>query len=192
MRYPQLMHVPRFLLGHSMGGLISTHVALRDPNYFNGVVLSGAALGSPLSMPPRPVRAVLQFLSRFVPKFVLPQKVNPNAANHNTAVTEFLVQDPHFYGGGMPVRFLVTAMDAQEDVWKKMYQSTFPFLIVFGEDDQLCSVGVARQFYEEALSSDKDMKTYPGAAHEVMTEVCRIQVMDDIVHFFEKRLISNV
>ncbi|EPY26067.1 monoglyceride lipase [Angomonas deanei] len=185
MRYPQLMHVPRFLLGHSMGGLISTHVALRDPNYFNGVVLSGPALGSP-EVPCSCVTRFLSCLASCMPR--LPVKtLNASLVSHNQEVLELVRQDPYYSNAKLRARFSDQFIKAQESVPSLMSKSTFPFLIVFGEDDKLCSIDVARKFYAEALSTDKDMKTYPGAAHEVLTEVCRVQVMNDVVNFISKR-----
>jgi acylglycerol lipase len=184
-RYPALKTLPTFLMGHSMGGLVSTRVAQRDASAFRGVVLSGPALGL-ASVPPSFVLAVGRFLSRWVPMLPV-YTLDASLVSHNPPVAQFVKEDPFYSNVKLRARFTDEMLVAQKSVEKDLEKATFPFLIVHGEDDRLCSLHKSRWFYEHAPSKDKHLLTYAGAAHEVLTELCRHDVLNDVVKFMNER-----
>ncbi|KPA78936.1 putative monoglyceride lipase [Leptomonas pyrrhocoris] len=184
-RYPALKGLPTFLLGHSMGGLISVRVAQRDPSPFRGVVLSGPAL-SLTNPPPSFVLPLGSFFAQWVPKLPI-FSVDVSLISHNLPVFQFAMQDPFYARVKLTARFTAEMLREQERAASDIDKSTFPFLIVHGEDDQLCSLSKSKWFHEHAPSKDKHLVSYAGAAHEVLTEVCRNDVMNDVVKFINER-----
>ncbi|KAK7201893.1 monoglyceride lipase [Novymonas esmeraldas] len=184
-RYPALQQLPTFLLGHSMGGLIATRVAQRDATGFRGVVLSGPALGLPEYIPGI-LRSLGRFLARWFPKVPV-RKLNCDLASHNPPVVELVKQDPFYCNVMLRARFADEMLAAQDRAAAAAPTSAFPFLIVHGTDDKLCSLEKSRWFYETAPSTDKHHVAYPGAAHEVLTELCRGEVMAEVMKFIKER-----
>lgn len=181
-KYPCLATLPHFLIGHSMGGLIATRVALRHPLWFKGIVLSGPAYATVLDIGSW-TRSLLRKLSNWVPKLPVMQ-LDATLVSHNTPVAELVQNDPYYSNVKLRARFLAEMLAAQDVVSEEVSSgATFPFLIVHGEDDRLCSLQKAKLFYEAAPSTDKKMKTYPNAGHEVLTELCRGEVMEEVMNF---------
>lgn len=50
---------------------------------------------------------------------------------------------------------------------KDSFEFKLPFLIVSGTDDQLCKVEGSQTFYDNSPSTDKTIKTFPEARHEL-------------------------
>ncbi|KAG5497578.1 hypothetical protein JKF63_03843 [Porcisia hertigi] len=184
-RYPPLEGQPTFLLGHSMGGLISTLVAQRDASGFRGVVLSGPALGLPRPIPAF-ARSIGHFISVWCPKMPV-YRFSLDLVSHNAPVVQLVKQDPFYPKVALRARLTDELLLAQDRAAAAISTSKFPFLIVHGEDDQLCSLEKSRWFYESAPSKDKHLVSYPGAAHEVLTELCRHDVMTDVLKFINER-----
>jgi len=66
----------RFILGHSMGGLVALHCASRNPSLYNGgVILSSPYLGPGPKLPFNPnnpiIESLFRFLSNYLPKLPL-------------------------------------------------------------------------------------------------------------------------
>lgn len=187
-KYPELTDLPRFLLGHSLGGLIATHIGMGDPQFFCGVIVSGPAYGTPF------VGAFLRrgagLLSSTAPK--LPAvRLDTAKGSTNAPVQELIEQDPFFSSAPLRARFGNETFAAQDYVMANANteKGAFSFLVVHGEKDVICSPEISRAFYEAASSTDKDYKLYPGAYHDVLTEVCRKQVLDDVMEFIMKRTV---
>src|SRR5690606_8588080 len=79
------------LLGHSMGGLVATHVALRGQVELAGLVLSSPALRVTLS----PMqRGLLRLLRRVAPRLHLPHGSRRAQLTHDQAVVDAYLADP--------------------------------------------------------------------------------------------------
>ncbi|KEG11331.1 putative monoglyceride lipase [Trypanosoma grayi] len=184
--HPEYATLPCCLLGHSMGGLIATHVALREPTAWAAVVLSGPALQMDPAMATPFMRWLARTLSSCLPKLGV-QRLDNNLISTNRPVLELAKQDPFYFSPPLTARWAAEMLRAMDDVWVNMENSGFPFLIVHGEKDRLCSIAGSRRFLELALSTDKKMIEYEGLFHEVLTEVRWKEVMKDVIEFVNDR-----
>lgn len=171
------------LLGHSMGGLIAALAALDQPDRFGGVILSGPAFTSPLH-PGRVVTFVLHWLVKVLPKLkVAPLEGKLHLCSANPPVQELLLHDPLYAHGSLRAHFARELSLGQKRLWRSTSRATFPLLMIHGEKDGLCGVDGSERFFKEAPSTHKSMKVYPGAFHEVLTEVCHEEVWLDVMAF---------
>uniref|UniRef100_A0A0A9X023 Monoglyceride lipase n=1 Tax=Lygus hesperus TaxID=30085 RepID=A0A0A9X023_LYGHE len=115
----ELNRLPRVLIGHSMGGLIATHLAMRLPaNFFAAVVLSGpayAACNEPCTLTKKLVSGV----SRCLPKLPLTH-ISASFVSHNKAVVELVKNDPFYCNAPLRARFLHELLQAQCEVFARV------------------------------------------------------------------------
>ena len=69
---------------------------------------------------------------------------------------------------------------------------TLPVLILHGTADKATRPEGSQQFFDAAGSADKELKLYDGYAHDLLNDLGRAQVMDDIVGWIEARLPQRV
>ncbi|RNF07879.1 monoglyceride lipase [Trypanosoma rangeli] len=189
-RYPDYATLPCCLLGHSMGGLIAAHVALRDPDAWAAVVLSGPALQFDPQLTTPFMRWLAFKLSKCFPKLGV-KAVDTNLISNNRPIVELAKQDPFMSSAPLTARWFAEMLRAIDDMWEKMDRSTFPLLIVHGRDDSLCAISGSRRFVELALSSDKTLIEYDELAHEVLSEVSWKKVMRDVQSFLDRHCPSR-
>jgi acylglycerol lipase len=183
---PDLSHLPRFILGHSMGGLITVHTAARDPSFWNGVILSGPALqGDPKVATPF-LKSVASLLSSILPKMPV-STLERHLISKNKAVLELANQDPYYHKGPVSARWAFEMLCAMDEAWSSVAASTYPFLIVHATDDKLCSVEGSRKFFAMSPSKDKRLREYDNMYHEVLTEGQRHLVVNEVIQFINER-----
>lgn len=175
----------RFLVGHSMGGLISTLVAQQaPPSFFGSVILSGPAFVI-ATMPSATTQRFLRFLGRRFPKMAVRHgDGHEDLCTSHLPVKQLLEQDP--YAGHVKLRahFLVEFVDAQTLMWKGMKDAEFSRLLVLhGAKDGLCSPEGSKRFHAEAKAVEKNIIIYENAKHEILTEWCHEKVWNDILIF---------
>lgn len=184
----ELSAAPRFLIGHSMGGLISTHLAFRDPGYWSGVVLSAPALEADPKVATPVMKFLAKTLSRYIPKLAL-DKLDLQKLSTNRAIVELARQDPYYPSVRMNARWGNEMLMAMEDVWTRVQsQATFPFVILHSKDDTICSIGGSRRFYSSAPSTDKALREYSGMLHELFTETRRHEVLTELQRFLQEHV----
>uniref|UniRef100_S4RI80 Monoglyceride lipase n=1 Tax=Petromyzon marinus TaxID=7757 RepID=S4RI80_PETMA len=177
-RYPDL---PIFLLGHSMGGAISILAASERSDKVAGVVLIGPLIeGNPDIVSPFKI-----FLMKIF-KYLLPSltlaSIGPTLVTRNKAEVELFESDPLVHHAGLSVSFLSTLMDAVARIEALLPDVTWPFLLLHGDEDQLCFVGGSKAFHERARSADKTLHIYEGAYHALHKEIpeCAGTVLEEI------------
>jgi acylglycerol lipase len=177
--------VARFLVGHSMGGLIVSSLASqRDPDVA-GIVTSGAALqiGSGIS---RSSMLAVRLLSRPLPRLRFSAGIDPKGLSADPDVVRRYVEDPLVFGKITlsMARELFTAMDGIIEGARLIDR---PVLMLHGEADPICAVDGSREFFDQLESPDRELKTYPGLLHEIFNEPTRERVYDDVLAWLRQR-----
>lgn len=178
--------LPTFLFGHSMGGLITTLLALKRKPKVNGVLLSGAALKVSDDIP-----KFLIWLSGFIGKLFpsLPTiKLDGKAISKDPEQVNLYENDPKIYRGGI-LAGLGRAMN-MGITYAQEHGKNFdlPVLIMHGSADRLTDPQGSQMLYDQAKSTDKSIKMYDGLFHELVNEPEKETVMKDMLSWIEERL----
>jgi len=159
-----------FLLGHSMGGLISILTAMKAPELWDGFVFSAPAIFPDPKVATPMNKFLAAKLSRMLPKFELEKLDTMGLARSETVVMQYKL-DPLNNHRGLTVRIgasLLAGMDHVE-THKKTFSS--PFLIQHGTADPLCLPEGTHSFFDAVASEDKTKSMYDGWYHEIYNEV---------------------
>ncbi|GBG25823.1 Monoglyceride lipase [Hondaea fermentalgiana] len=155
-----------FLIGHSMGSLISIHAVNEAPRLFDGVVLSAPPLS--LDLPPG-FLSLAPVISAYLPKMQAPP-LDIATLCHDPAVFDRYVSDP--LNGMGPIRFRLLAELAKASCEVPEFQKDFPipYLLMHGTADGMCSHAGSKSFYEASTIKDKTFISYPECFHELFNE----------------------
>jgi alpha-beta hydrolase superfamily lysophospholipase len=173
---------PLFLIGHSMGGLLSLYYVIRHKPplaMLRGLVTSGALLDAGEGVPGSQTFLVRQVLSP-----LLPQQgtitLDSGTISKDPAVVQAYDNDPNVYRGKLPARVAAEFIAAREYVVPNLNKIMLPILCMHGGADRLVNPKCTRLIYEKVGSSDKTIKIYDGLYHEIMNEPERTRVLADI------------
>lgn len=159
---------PLFLLGHSMGGLISTLYAFDHQHQLTGLVLSGPAFKLDEGVSP-----LLVGLSGVISAIAPKAKVTPfdaSAVSRDPKVVAAYLADPLNYKGGVQARMGREMLMNARTVQGRVATLTLPVLVVQGESDRLVSPKGTYAAFEAFGSADKTLHKYAEAFHEVLNE----------------------
>lgn len=177
--------IPLFLMGHSMGGLITANYVLHHPEGLQGVVLSAPPLGD------IGVSVLLRFLGRLL------AMIKPDLSMSNGLDLHGISRDPEavrLYKEDPLVHDKISAQWSVEFfraiAWTQEHASDFtpPLLIIHGEDDTLVPIAASRSFFEKVVQWDKSYIAYPGGRHESLNDLHHEQAAGDISDWLEKHL----
>jgi alpha-beta hydrolase superfamily lysophospholipase len=178
-------NTPLFLLGHSMGGLITANYVLHHPQGLRGVILSAPPLGdvgvSPL------LRLLGRVVSIIKPEMVFKSGLELSGISRDPAVIEAYNNDPLIHGK-ITARWSVEFFKAIE--WTRNHAAVFepPVLIIHGDADQLVPIAGSRAFFDNIQQSDKRFITYDGGYHESLSDNHYEQVVGDIRNWLMERV----
>jgi alpha-beta hydrolase superfamily lysophospholipase len=175
-----------WLMGHSMGGLITLTYALRRAPQAAGVVVTSPLLRAKFEPPAWKV-TMAQLLGGLLPSLTVSTGLDVSVPmSHDEAFLKAMPdQDlPHAL---MSMRVGADLLHVMEDTLAAAPHMTLPLLMLQGEADGAVDPKATRQFYDQAGSRDKFFKLYPGLYHEIMNENERERVLDDILAWLEKR-----
>ncbi len=179
--------LPLFLFGHSMGGAIVALFGItRQPDFLNGLILSGAALKISDSISPLLVK-LSAFLGTVLP-WLPTVRLNPDHLSRDTDVVEMYSTDELVYHGGTPARTGREIVRATRRIQEAAEQLTLPVLIMHGTGDQITDFRGSQYLYIHAGSTDKTLKLYDGFYHEILNEPQKHLVLKDLLHWLEERI----
>lgn len=177
---------PRFLIGHSMGGLIAAAHLVTHQAEYAGAVLSGPAIKA-AEEPSKLLIWVSRLLSRFLPRMGV-LALDAAGVSRDREVVAAYLGDPLVYTGKMSARLAAEMFDAMADVRAKAGEITLPILLLHGGADSLAAPDSSRFLNEHVSSPDRQLKIYPELFHEIFNEPERFVVIGDVTNWIAKHL----
>ena len=170
--YPDL---PVVMIGHSMGGLLTSRFAQTYPGDLAAIGLLGAVIGDwtwareALAAPDLP-----------------PATTDFSGMSRDAAAVELYATDPLVYRGKYKRPLLEAEMVALDQFQADIDELTMPVLFCHGDDDPFVDYRTSLAADEAMPSTDKVINVYGGARHELVNETNRDEVIDEIVRFFTR------
>lgn len=181
-QYPGL---PVFLLGHSMGGLVSALAVGQQQSQFAGLIVSAAAIQTPLPPPALQVFAV-RLLSQLLPHVGVMQ-LSPAELSRDPAVVQDYIDDPLNHAGKLSARLVAELFANMQHLQQQASGLTLPLLILHGGADAMTSVAGSRQLHQLAQSADKTLTVYDGLYHEIFNEPEGPEIVAGVVSWLRER-----
>jgi alpha-beta hydrolase superfamily lysophospholipase len=169
--------LPTFLLGHSAGGVLSAIYTLGYQNKLNGFICESFAFQVPA---PDFALAVLKGLSHVFPHaHVL--KLKNEDFSRDPEVVDFMNSDPLIDNEVQPTKTVQQLVLADERLRSEIPTIKLPLLIVHGTADKATKPSGSQYFYDNASSEDKTLKLYEGHYHDLLNDIGKELVMNDIL-----------
>lgn len=206
-RYP---NVPVCLFGHSMGSLISRKYLKKYDDRIDGLILSGPVYNNPAAQAGlNLVKAIAllrgdRYISERVQKMVdgsFDKNIEGTQKNrwlsHNEDSVDAFNEDekcsfPFTLNGYQNLLQLV--LDVYDKKGWQLKHPDLPVLFLGGEEDPV--IGSPKEF-EKTVQALRDRgytniqsKLYPDMRHEILNEINRRQVYEDVITFLEKEKLS--
>ena len=156
------------LLGHSVGGLVAVHWALRNPEKIRALILSSPCLGLNL---PAPLVRTNQWLNRWVPKFLYQNPVYPPHLTHNPEEVENYKKDTRIKRK-MSVRLLSEMLSYTSRLDSiDAFRFPFPVYILMADMEKVVDRKKTSAFFEKVQAPAKKMEIFSGFYHEIFNEL---------------------
>lgn len=174
---------PAILLGHSMGGLISTSYALSDRPQPDLLVLSAPAIGGGAGWQ----KALAPVLARFAPGMPVPNKIKGEQLSRDPEVGEAYFSDPLMVFN-TTARLGNHLFSAQTAAASRLDELSVPTLVMHGGADS-----IVPPVSTVALGDIKgvERRLYPKLRHEIFNEPEGPDLVAEVLEWIDMNLASQ-
>ncbi len=176
--------LPVFLLGHSAGGVVASAYATTYPLDLAGLISESFAFQLPA---PGFALAMISAMARWLPRVPVLKLPNKDFSR-DPRIVATMNADSLIAGEKEPAATVAALIAANRRLDRDFGKITLPLLILHGDADKLAKVGGSRRFQQAAGSSDKTLKLYTGHVHDLLADLGKAQVMDDVIDWLQTRL----
>jgi acylglycerol lipase len=176
--------LPVFLLGHSAGGVVACIYAIENQKTLAGFICESFAHQVPA---PDFALAVLKGLSHLAPHAHVLRLKNEDFSRDATVV-QAMNADPLIAHETQPTQTVAEMVRADERLKKEFADLTLPLLILHGSLDKATRPSGSQFFYDTASSKDKTIHIYGGHYHDLLNDVGKEIVIDDIIAWIDARI----
>jgi len=169
--------MPAVIIGHSLGGLTATRFVQRDQPDLAALVLSGPVVGG---------NPQVEALLGMDPMPEVP--IDPSILSRDSAIGEAYAADEFVYHGGFHRETLAAIFAGVRAVAAGPGFGVLPTLWIHGEGDVLAPLDATREAMKHLRGSNTEEHVYRGAQHEVLNELNKDEVLDDVVRFLRRTL----
>ena len=172
-RYSEL---PHFLYGHSLGALLSLSYAIQYGADLKGVIVTGAALRSPLQEQ-RVKIAAAKLLGTLLPAMTIQSGLDPATISRDQKVVDAYVSDKlvHY---STSLGFGKAALSAIDLCFARAGEFSLPLLIMHGTADKLTYPSGSEDFARLVgkAGANVTLKLWDGLYHELHNEPEKAEV----------------
>lgn len=187
--YPNL---PVFLMGHSMGALIATHMEITGRLKAFGI--RGVILSSPYYANAIPVPALVVHLSGVLAKLFPTAKVPMTSLTewltHDAAILQRHTQDEqmHRRGTEASMRFGRSLLQAQSALGGDLSRWQHPVFAVVAGADKLADAHVSRKMLDTIPETYRTLHYFPENFHENFNETNRDEIFSALWQWMQNHL----
>ncbi|HEV3062985.1 MAG TPA: alpha/beta fold hydrolase [Vicinamibacterales bacterium] len=176
--------LPVFVLGHSAGGVLACLYAVEHQRNLAGLICESFAFQTPA---PDVALAVLKGLGHIFPHaHVLDLKNEDFSRDPN--VVAAMNADPLIAHETQPTQTVAELVRADERLKGGFSRITLPLLILHGTSDKAAKASGSQVFFDAAGSKDKTLKLYDGHFHDLLNDVDKETVVEDIKSWLGARV----
>ena len=178
-------NTPLFIVGHSLGAIIGIDYLLTHARPIAGMVSISGAFA--------PVLRIPKWKSRMGAKL---KNIMPGIAIENGIVREDLTRDFDQFEAIGSDRYFHSklTLGAGREIASTLsliggvpHRIHLPMLFATGSADRVCNPEGSRWFADRLSSTDKTLKIYEGMYHDMLHDVGREEVLDDITEWILSR-----
>ncbi|HVN67735.1 MAG TPA: alpha/beta fold hydrolase [Candidatus Sulfotelmatobacter sp.] len=174
-----------FLIGESLGGLISFMTAALWPDAFAGLVLMSPAFGNAMKFSPLDYLQ-LPFFLLVDQKHQVKMPFTAAMCTRDLAYQKVMDSNPDEYRSAS-VKLLVNTLLAQIKSASLAKRFRLPVLLQVAGHDVMISAPTAKKIFAKIGSSDKTLLEYPDMVHALYIDLDREKVYADILAWLDKR-----
>lgn len=172
--------VHNILFGHSMGALI-THLCMSQENEFEASITSAGP-----TWYIKDVQFVRYIGFKYYSFLQIKNNLARNMLSHIEKVEDDYMRDPlvlkKYYINLVGEMFVKGVKHLNANL--RYHQK--PILMLHGELDKIVPVEFSKRLFDLLPQTDKTIKIYPNDWHEILNELDREEVMNDILSWLEK------
>ncbi len=173
---------PRFLYGHSLGGNLVLHYALRQRPDLAGIIAT-APLFRTASKPPAWKLAMLRAMCQLRPSLSTSSGLEVTALSRDKKVVWAYRNDPLAHGR-VSARLAVDMLRNGKWNLEHATEFTLPLLLMHGDADRITSAKATREF-SARTNARCTLKIWNGLYHELHNEPERNRVLDYILDWLD-------
>ena len=181
--------LPVFVLGHSVGGLVTATSALGDQTRLGGMILIAPALDWNV---PAVMRLVARIGGFLAPTLAVPGTGGWDGVTRDPEARQRLNNDSLVYHGGLSWITASSGTAVSRENWARYRELRVPILVVHGSDDESPDPSSSRAFVGVVSSPDKTLTIIPGGLHALLDDKVSGQTLDVIVGWLDRHLQSPV
>ena len=168
--------VPVFMVGHSMGGMLTLLHTQRYPQGLSGIVTSGVGVSIPPDIPAMVIK-LSHVLGRIIPKIGIQPFFDPTKMTRLADEQERVKVDPLFYRGKIRARTGSNILKGIVEALDNLASIQLPKLLMHGGSDMLVPPDASEKVHAGISSDDKTHHVFPEAYHELFLD----PVTDDVL-----------
>lgn len=175
-----------FIVGESMGSLISFLLAAEQPGLFGGLVCISPAFANRVKL------SVSDYLKIFLSLFYDSGKkirlpFDSSMCTRDTHYRHRMEQDPLEYRHAPP-KLLIEVLLAQVRARMAARKVTLPVLFLVAGEDRIADARASASVFGMISSADKALVEFPGMYHSLSVELGREAVFEEMLKWIEKRI----